>query len=119
MGAYEIAVSGLLDHMADTVMVLRQVQDPDSSQWAAGLVDEARPNFVELRRAMQEAEADREITYPELVLNYGGTYLWTTLEIENELDRLKEAGPETLGPVKSAMLRLRKELGDAGLPTEP
>ncbi len=119
MGPYEVAINDLLDHMTDTAVVLGHVQGNESSQWAAGLVDQARPAFIKLRREMKEAKADSEITYPELVLNYGGRYIWATIQIEQELGRIKRLGPDVHGPIKSAMLRLKQGLDDAGLPTEP
>jgi hypothetical protein len=119
MGPYEVAINDLLDHMADTAEVLGQIESRDSSQWAAGLVDQARPTFIRLRREMKESEADSGLSYPELVLNYGGRYISTTIQIEQQLGRIKGLGPEVHEPIKSAMLRLKQELDDAGLPTEP
>ena len=119
MGRYEIAVNTLLDHLSDTAVVLSQIEDPDQSRWAASLVDEARPRFVEHRLEMKLAELDKAISYPELVVRYGGTYLWATLELEQQMGRIKKIGPDTYDPIKSALLRLKQDLDDAGLPSEP
>jgi hypothetical protein len=119
MDSYEIAVNRLLDHLSDTAVVLGQVQDPETSQRAAKMVDEARPRFVDLRRDMQLAEPDKQITTPELILNYGGTYLWATVEIEQQMGRIKKAGPDTYEPIKAALLRLQGKLDEEGLPSEP
>lgn len=119
MGQYEIAVNALLDHMTDTAFVLSEVKDSATSHWAAGLLDQARPMFVTLRRDMQVAEADRQITYPQLILKYGGTYLWAKLEIKEQMGRIKKSGPQTHEPIKLALLRLKQELDEAGLPSKP
>ena len=118
MGPYEIAVNGLLDHMSDTAVFLSEVTDPETSRRVAGLLDEAGPAFVRLRREMALSESDKQITSAELFLKYGGRYVWATIEIEQQLRRIRSIGPETHDPIKSALLRLRKQLEDAGLPSE-
>lgn len=119
MEPYEIAVAELLDHMVDTAAALAQIQDHETSSQAAGMVDRARPIFIELRRAMHQGEATRNISQAQLVLRYGATYLWSTYQIEKELKRIKAIGPEAHTPIKDAMMRLKQGLKDAGLPDEP
>jgi len=119
MEAFEVIAVKLMDHMADAAKVLSSVEDTASSQYAAGMADEAIERFVTLRQDLEEADKTRKISSAELIFKYGTRYLWSKHALEQQISRIKRLDPAAGGPVLEAISRLKAGLEEKDLPSDP